>query len=194
MLVDLATELNLPLSALDKFTKAFKLMFKKDDVAKQFQCGRSKATAIIKEIAVKSTLSLAECMKHHPFTVCTVFSVCTDDHVSNDMGSSKLFPIVVRIFDTETDLVTSNVLSIPACEGSATGERIFYLIEAKFKVHNIPWTNCISLGSDNAPVMVGKNKGVYGLMLKKTAQYVLISLHVPSDTHSSREGSFMPST
>ena len=75
----------------------------------------------------------------------------------------------MRILDAEAELVTSNLLSIPACEGSATGERIFDLIEAEFKAHIIPWTNCISLGSDNAPVMVGKNKGVCGLMLKKNS-------------------------
>ena len=86
--MDLATELNLPLSALDKFTKAYKLKKKsfKKDVVKQFQCGRSKRTPIVKEIAAKSTLSLAERMPHHPFTVFT--------DGNNDMGSNKLFPLL----------------------------------------------------------------------------------------------------
>ncbi|KAK0050591.1 hypothetical protein Bpfe_019928 [Biomphalaria pfeifferi] len=158
MLVDLVTELNLPLATLDKFTKAFKLMFK-DDIAKDFQCGRSKGTAIVKEIAAKTTLSLAERMKMYPFTIST--------DGSNDCGSCKLFPIVVRTVDPNTKLVNSDLLSIPVCEGSATGENIFNLLHAEISAHKIPWTNCLSFGADNAPVMVGKDKGVLGYMAKQ---------------------------
>lgn len=32
---------------------------------------------------------------------------------------------------------------------------------------HVPWTNCLALGSDNANVMSGKQKGVFGLLLKK---------------------------
>ena len=159
MLVDLVTELNLPLASLDNFSKAFKLMFKEDKVAKQFQCGRSKGTAIVKEIAAKSTMSLALRMKSSPFTIST--------DGSNDLGSCKLFPIVVRTVNPDLQLVTSDLLSVPVCEGPATGENIVQLLDAEFSVHKIPWTNCISLGADNAPVMSGKDKGVYGLLLKK---------------------------
>ena len=43
----------------------------------------------------------------------------------------------------------------------------FNLIEAEFKAHKIPWENCLALGADNAPVMVGRDKGVYGHMSRK---------------------------
>lgn len=31
----------------------------------------------------------------------------------------------------------------------------------------VPWKNCLALGSDNAPVMSGKQKGVFGFLQKK---------------------------
>ena len=53
------------------------------------------------------------------------------------------------------------------------GVKIFGLIEAEFGAHSIPWENCIALGSDNANVMVGKETGVYGCMLKKNPELYL---------------------
>ena len=94
MLVDLVTELNLPFTALDTLTKAFKVMFKDSDVARNFQCGRSKGTAIVKEIAAKTSMGIAERMKRQPFTIST--------DGSNDAGSTKLFPLVVRTYDSHT--------------------------------------------------------------------------------------------
>ena len=135
MLVDLVKELNLPMTSLDKMTKAFKVMFKDSSIAKQFQCGRSKGTAIIKEIAAKSTISLADRMKVNPFTLST--------DGNNDAGSKKLFPIIIRSLDPESNLVTSDILTNPVCEGSATGRSIrhpFYLnIEIN---HKLKLLNC----------------------------------------------------
>ncbi len=41
------------------------------DIAKQFQCIRSKGTAIVKEVAANTTLKLAEIIWNCPFTVST---------------------------------------------------------------------------------------------------------------------------
>ena len=41
------------------------------------------------------------------------------------------------------------------------GENIFNLISEELKTADIPWTNCLSLGCDNAAVMVGHKKGVF---------------------------------
>lgn len=46
------------------------------------------------------------------------------------------------------------------------GEAIFNLIDKELKAHQIPWSNCLALGSDNANVMVGRDKGVFGFMVK----------------------------
>ena len=60
ILVDLVVELNLPFAALDKLSKGVKLMFPDSEIAKNFQFGRSKGTAIAKVMAAKVTLTLGE--------------------------------------------------------------------------------------------------------------------------------------
>lgn len=117
MMVDLITELNLPFSALDVFNKALPIMFKDSKIASQFQCGRSKGTAVVREIAAKTSLTLAERLKQRPFTLST--------DGSNDSGDKKLFPLVVRTVDPDTLEVRSDVLAVPAVEGSATGKVFF---------------------------------------------------------------------
>ncbi|KAK7504777.1 hypothetical protein BaRGS_00003805 [Batillaria attramentaria] len=165
MMVDLVVELNLPMAALDRLSKGVKLMFPDSDIAKQFQCARSKGTAIVKEMAAQTTLGLAERMKKQPFTIST--------DGSNDKGGQKLFPLVVRTVDPHTKEVRSDALAVPAIEGSATGVNIFNLIKREFEVHEIPFRNCLALGCDNANVMVGAEKGVYGCMAKENPNVYL---------------------
>ena len=161
MLVDFVTELNLPFSSLDKFTKVLPAMFPDSKIAKGLQCGRSKGTAILKEISAKTTVSIAKRLKTQPFTVST--------DGSNDVGTNKLFPLVVRTYDSDLT-VRSEVLALPKCDGSATGKKICQLITTEFEIHNIPPTNCLALGADNAPVMAGSKEGCYGNFLKSQPQ------------------------
>lgn len=156
--IDFALEHNIPLAAMDKLTKVVKKSFPDSEIARTFQCGRSKSTALVKEISADAASGLIETMKKSPFTIST--------DGSNDIGSLKLFPIVVRTVNPETREVRSDVLSVPTLEGPATGENIFRLIEKELVTHNIPWSNCLALGCDNANVMVGRKKGVYAYMLE----------------------------
>ncbi|XP_070209689.1 protein FAM200C-like [Littorina saxatilis] len=133
---------------------------------RQIQCGRSKATAMIKEMAQEESASIAERMKKGPYTVST--------DGSNDSGSgSKQFPLVVRTINRETGLVESQMLALTVCNGPATGENIANLLKAELASNLIPWTNCLSLGSDNAPVMTGQNKGVFAFLKQKQPEIYL---------------------
>lgn len=114
MMVDLITEVNLPISLLDKITPALKLMFKDSAIAKKFQCTRSKGTAIIKEIAAQTVWAIGDRLKSQPFTIST--------DGSNDSGSQKMYPLVVRTYDKTSLLVRSELLSLAVCEGSGTGK------------------------------------------------------------------------
>ena len=89
-------------------------MFPDSKIAKSFQCARSKGTAIAKEMSALTTLRLVERMKSQPFTIST--------DGSNDKGGEKLFPLFVRTVNPDTMEVRSDALSVPAIEGSATGE------------------------------------------------------------------------
>ena len=73
--------------------------------------GRSKATAVVKELSAVHMNGLANRMKHQPY------SLSTDG--SND-ADKKLFPIVVTIAG-EDGLVHPELLALPFCDSSATG-------------------------------------------------------------------------
>lgn len=75
-------------------------------------CCRNKSTVLVKELAHKISHTLAERMKSGPFTLST--------DGSND-EKSKQFPVVIRTLDTKSGSVNSELLSVPICEGSASG-------------------------------------------------------------------------
>ena len=77
------------------------------------QCGRNKATAVIKEVAATCREGLIRRMKLQPFTLST--------DGSNDTAS-KQFPIVVRTYNPDCKLVTSELLNLAVCDGPATGK------------------------------------------------------------------------
>ena len=77
----------------------------------------------------------------------------TDD--SND-AKSKQYQLVVRTKDTETSLVNSEVLAIPACTESATGKNIFNLVD---KGHGMGQLSVYVIRY--VSVMTGRYKGVY---------------------------------
>ena len=122
------------------------------------RCCLKKTTALVKELARGQQHSLADRMRTAAFTLST--------DGSND-DKSKQFPLVIRSVDVNTGLVTSQLLSIPICERSATGEHIFQLLEADLASRNVPWTNCLAVGCDNAPVMTGSKKGVIAFVREK---------------------------
>ena len=78
------------------------------------------------------------------------FSISTDGSSDSD---SKHYPHVVRSFDPDSGTVNSELLSIAICDGFATGINIFNLIHNAFKETNIPWKNCIAIGSDIACIL-----------------------------------------
>jgi hypothetical protein len=108
--------------------------------------------------------SLCERMRNNPYTIST--------DGSNDSGS-KQYPLVVRTLNPQTGLIDSELLSIPVCTEASTGENIFKLIDNDVMSRDIPWRNCLALGSDNASVMTGQHKGVYSFMKKKQPEIYL---------------------
>ena len=62
-MVEMLTQLNLPLTAVDHFTQAVKLMFLDSVVANKNSCGQSQATASVKELAHTQKDELCNRMK-----------------------------------------------------------------------------------------------------------------------------------
>lgn len=164
MLVELIAKLNLSMNSATTLTEAFKVMFHDSQIAQNFHCGRTKATAIVKDLASKHKKLLVERMRNGPF------SLSTDG--SND-SNSKLYPIVVRTVNPETLKVEAEVVSLPVLEESSTGENIFKLLDQLLKTSDISWSNCVAFGCDNASVMVGVHKGVFSFIKKENPYCVL---------------------
>ena len=47
------------------------------------------------------------------------------------------------------------------------------MLKAELASSQIPWGNCLSLGSDNAPVMTGHIKGVFAFLQKEQPEIFL---------------------
>lgn len=157
-LVDLIVKKNLPMAVADDITKFVTSSFPDSEIAKKFSCGRTKASAIANHLATGVKSNLIERMRNQPFTMST--------DGSND-SDSKLFPIVIRSFDEDAGEVRSDVLSVPNCKEAATGKNIFELMNSELIAANIPWQNCLGLGSDNASVMSGHKNGVIAFIKEK---------------------------
>lgn len=77
-----------------------------------------------------------------------------------------------------------------------SGENIFSLLDNEIGGlgHEVGWTNCVALGCDNAPVMVGKHTGVYGLIKEKHSKIFLsgCSLHIVHNAAKKAAGELPP--
>ena len=155
MFTDMITELNLPIAAADTINKVVKKAFTDSQIAKSYECGRSKTTALINSISTITETDIVEIMKNGAFSLCT-------DGSSDQAG--KLYPLVV-LYSDKTG-VHQGLLCVMELEGAGTGENIYKMIKSELESHNVPVTNCIAFGSDNAPVMTGKHKGVITYMQK----------------------------
>ena len=87
--------------------------------------------------------------------------------LSVDGGSkrlSKTYPILAYVFNPEQDKVTWKMLDVGTLdvEDRATGENIFALVEEAVSSNGLKWERCLALSVDNAKVMTGANKGVFG--------------------------------
>ncbi|GFR78928.1 connexin 27.5 [Elysia marginata] len=161
--VQTLAETNSSFASAEKWVSAFKTMFADSKVASKMKCGRSKSTALAIELAKLSQEDLLKALRTRPFTVST--------DGSNDQGALKQFPLIVRtVIGGE---VNSFLLSVPCITGSATGENIFNAVDSAFKTHNIPWDQCLALGCDNANVMTGDKKGVFGCMKARNSHLYL---------------------
>ena len=152
-------EHNLAISVADHLSELVKVMFPKE--AKEFQCGRTKATNIIKEMRVECKTDLLDELKR-----CTYFSISTDG--SADSGNKRqLYPVLIRYYNKTYGVVMTDVYSLPANPESSTGENIFKLMDSEIKKNGLTWSNCISFCSDNAAVMMGHKSGVASFIKKE---------------------------
>ena len=144
-------EHNIPIAAADHAAPLFRQMFHDSDVAKKYGSGRTKTTAIIIDMSRQNSRYIANFLCH------TAFAIAMDG--SNDTDT-KLYPVVVRYYNSDLGEVVCHLLALPNLVGNSTGENIAGLLNETMERFSIPWKNCISVSCDNAAVMIGANKGV----------------------------------
>ena len=127
-------------------------MFPDSQIAKKFQCSRTKAYHVIEELAQHNFHDTLNKMKE------SFYSIATDG--STDIDDAKLYPLVVKTFDEKEGKVVCELLDIKECKESSTGVNIFALINEEFEKRDVSWKQCISFGADNAAVMQGANAGI----------------------------------
>lgn len=92
------------------------------------------------------------------------FSLLVDG--SNDTGLEKLNPLTVRIFDSATNKVTTQLLDMCTTTGRncGTASEIYSKINSVLNQLNIPWSNCVGFGVDNTSVNVGLRHSIMTLV------------------------------
>ena len=161
-------EHNIPMAAADHIAPLLKKAFPKSEEVKKYASGRTKTACIVKEMAnqYKSTISLD--LQSCPF------AISTDGSHTKD---SKLYPIVINYVDNRTKSVKLQVVSVPNLEEESSGVNIANLVVKELEKLKIPLSNCIAMGSDNAPVMLGHKSGVISVL--RSHQPEMLALGCP---------------
>lgn len=100
----------------------------------------------------------------------TPFSVLVDE--STDVSNKQLMCILVR--HIKNGQLQFQFLDFTMTEaGGATAENLNLQFKKCLKKYNIPVSNIVGLGSDNANVMVGKNESFMTHLLKENPEVVV---------------------
>lgn len=79
---------------------------------------------------------------------------------SSDIVDDEQMSIFVRFFHTECQIFREELLAILPLKGNTRGEDLFKVINDFFIKYNISYDKIVSISTDGAPAMIGKEKGV----------------------------------
>ena len=161
-------EHHLALSLADHATKLFVSMFSDSTIAKDFKCGRTKATAILKVIAQDMWMGIASALSNSEY-----FSLQVDE--TTDMSVTQQMAIMLRFFDNSHGSVRCVFFRLESVE-RATADQLFLHIDKNIREENhLSYDKLIGLGTDGANVMLGQRNSVLSRLRAK--QPCIISLH-----------------
>ena len=153
-------EHNLPLALNEHFSKLVTRMFPDSEIARQYACGRTKATHITCTIAGQSVDRIKQNVGRNDL----MFTLATDGSSDDE---DKFFPFLITHEDQITGLITTSFLDMPVVN-SATGENIATALKDSLRKCDLSLKQCIAFSSDNASVMTGRHRGVMGYLQKDT--------------------------
>ena len=145
---------NIAFLSSDHATRLFTHMFSDSKIAKNFSCGRTKCTAIIKQALAPYYTTKVKKSLLNPF------SVMMDE--SNDK-SNKSCIILVRVLDPEIGDVCTRFVDMPVVN-VGTAKNLFDALKSSMADVGVDFLKAVSFMSDTTNVMKGNRSGVQKLI------------------------------
>ena len=145
---------NLAFLTSEHASKMFSKMFPDSKIASNFGCGRTKATAIVKEALAPHYLEKTVQSMSNPF------SLLIDE--SNDK-TDKSCIILVRTLDEELGDVCTRFLDMPVVN-VGTAADLFAALKSSLEKHGLNFDKAMAFMSDTTNVMKGARSGVQKLI------------------------------
>ena len=145
---------NLAFLASDYATKLFSKMFPDSEIAKQFACGRTKTTAIVKVAVSPHYLKVTTDSMSNPF------SIMMDE--SNDK-TDKSCIVLVRVLDPAVGDVRTRFIDMPVVN-IGTAQNLFSALKLSLSNKGFDFSNVVAFMSDTTNVMKGARSGVQMLI------------------------------
>ena len=157
-------EHHLPLLLADHCNRLFSHMFPDSSIAKDFNCGRTKATALLKVIAKNSSC----------FPLMSLCFLVYKRMKTTDITVTQQSAIMLRYFDNFTGKVRCVFHALESVEGSGANH-LFQAIDKHFGDGPVKYDRLVGLGTDGCNVMMGKRNSVLSRFQLK--QPALVAYH-----------------
>ena len=94
---------------------------------------------------------------------------------SNDTGLSKMFPIIVQVFDVNFNRVMIKFFDMDLIDGigASTAEAMFQSVDNQLSNHDISWDYCLAIGLDNTNVNIGDHNSIKPRAKEKNGSIVI---------------------
>lgn len=150
------TEHNLPFNVMGHLVDVVKAACDDSQIAKNVSCGRTKCTAIVKNVlGEQSRQDICELLRRQKF------SLLVDE--STDKGTVKHLSLVARVMNANGDVVDAFLDLVPVSDGTA--QSLFSSLKAVFTSTEIPYErNLIGFAADGANVMMGAHHSVASML------------------------------
>ena len=163
LFIQFVVEHNLPFRTGDHFTKLVKIVFPDSDIARHFQCSRTKTSVLVRYGNGKFCHdNLIEMLTS---TTPVYYSLLVDE--SNDRGvEAKDLVVLLRFFDISVMKAVTRFIDLPTAD-NGTAAAIFKKIDDCLTSHGLKYEHLLCFNSDTCNTMKGKRNGVVRHLMDK---------------------------
>lgn len=101
------------------------------------------------------------------------FSLQVDE--STDITNKAILLVYVKYIDFEKLRACEEFMTCLEIRGHTTGDEIFKVLNGYIQEHNLSWTNCVGLCTDDAAAMTGRKSGLVSLVKKEAGEDIEIT-------------------